>query len=546
MTKPLVQGQIGYWANGKLVRMPKKHTGTNSDQKANTHIKRNRERRWALIARQRRQKTLAQLKLRQNIPQSLIVKLKNVSKKGDIAAIWNQFRELHASTNSRYEEHTTNFFRLWTRYIFVPDDEERTALYYASLTGHHHIVELYMSLYVMSAIQISETTVGASRTFRGWFSSMGGTNKMRLSKNFTLEDYDVCVLNGLNQDVRHVLTRKKLTISDVMNVVKKAINIGVYSQNSVFKSIGVRMANITLDVDRMRKFLRANKSKKHKKPVLNNRIFEGGDKDDNNHLWVIEEDDDDAYNGINLEYDTNDDGTNTTNEQEVAQDIMNKVEKRENTNLSIASSHIIDEQGFFEMKNALEDLDSISNFTILNDAHSIDYSQISLIELCGGDDNEEATQEWDVVSDLQSVKSMDTFMTTTTKPSLSYRDILLKQKKSIISYGGVANEAPRNAHPIINKELKSTDEVKIAIAEGAVDNDDEMCDAYWERDGFKNGRGGKLGRLFLGNSRSQNYGKWAKMYYGDPSADRRRDLQMRCRKMTNLAHNHYSSPLLVA
>jgi len=518
--------------------MTKRRTGnsdSNSDHIANTHIKRNREeRRIACVDRKRRQKKLAQLKLRRDIPQSLI---RNVSKKGDIAAIWSQFRELQACIDSRYEEHATNFFRLWTRYIFVPDDEEMTALYYASLTGHHHIVELYMSLYLMSAIQILETTVGVSRTFREWFSSMGGTNKMIVSKNFTLKDYDVCVLNGLNQDVRHVLTRKKLTISDAMNIVKEAMDPDRYKQMSVVKSIGARMANIKLDMNRMKK------STKHKKPVLNNCIFEGGDKDDNNHLWVIEEDDEDAYNGINSEYDTYDDVTNTTDEQVVAQDIMNKIEKRDNTNLSIASSNIIDEQGFFEMKNAAEDLDSISNFTILNDAHSIDYSQISLIELCDGDDNEETTQGWEVVSDLQSVKSMDTFMTTATKPSLSYRDILLKGTKSIISCGGAANEAPQNAYPIINKELKSTDEVKIAIAEVVVDNGDEMYDAYWERDGFKNGRGGKLGRLFFGNSRSQDsFKRWDKIYDGDPSADRRRDLKIRCRKMTNQAHNHYSLP----
>mmetsp|Transcript_3179 Transcript_3179/g.6576 ORF Transcript_3179/g.6576 Transcript_3179/m.6576 type:complete len:504 (+) Transcript_3179:145-1656(+) len=503
---------------------------------------------------------MAQLNLRQDIPR-LIEKLKNASKNGDIVVVWRQLRALQVCIDSRYnripKEHTinfaTNYFRLWTRYIFVLDSAERTALYYASLTGHHHIVELYMSLYLMTVIQISEATVAASRTFRGWFFTMGGTNKIRLSNNFTLKHYDTCVLNGLNKEVGHVLTRKKFTISDAMNIVKEAMNPDVYDNISVPKSIGARIANITLDMDRIRKLLRVVKSTKRKKPALNNRMLEGRCEDYyNNDLCVIDENDEDSYTGIVSEYDKYVDGAITIDEHECAQDIIHKTERREYPDLSVASSIIIDEQSFFEMVATTEDLDSFSDFTILNDANSIDYSHISLIKLCSDDDDnndyedEETIQGWDVVSDIKSVKSIDTFMMTNSNPamllSISYRDILLKEANSIVLCDGVANEAPKNALPIINKESKSMNEVEIAITEEEADNDDEMCDAHWERDGYKNGRGGKTAKLFLGNSSSWgNYPKhFSSRWYPPIEGVRRRDLKMRCRKMTNQAHNRCS------
>jgi len=486
MTKPLVQGQIGYWVNGNLVLMPKKRTN-NSDPKSDhieyTHIKRNREHKMALVARQRQQKNLVRLKYRQDVPQRLIEKLKNVSKRGDIATVWRQLRELQwcsdyrneyfiscVSIDYRNKERANNYFRLWTRCIFVPDSEERTALYYASLTGHYHIVRLYMSLYLMSAIQISEATVDASHTFRVWFSSLGGTNKMRLSNKFTLRDYDMCVLNALNEDIRHLLTRKKLTVSDAMNIVKEAMDPDKYGKISVAQSIEARMAHIASDVDRIRKFIRVNRSTKRKKPVLNNCMFEVRGKDDSNDLWVIEEDDEDTCTSINSEYDTYVDGVITTDEHEVTQDIVNKHERRAYANLSVASSISIDGQSFFEMNDTTEDFDSLSNFTILNDANSFGYSHISLTELCGDDDDdeeEETTQGWDVVSDLQSVKSIDTLMTVNSEPtmplSISYRDILLKETKSFALCDWVEDKAPHNTLSIANKEHESKIGVKIAI-----------------------------------------------------------------------------------
>ena len=50
MTKPLVQGQIGYWVNGELVHMPKKRPSSKSNSPETAYLKRNREREKELNA----------------------------------------------------------------------------------------------------------------------------------------------------------------------------------------------------------------------------------------------------------------------------------------------------------------------------------------------------------------------------------------------------------------------------------------------------------------------------------------------------------------
>ena len=63
-----------------------------------------------------------------------------------------------------------------------------------------------------------------------------------------------------------------------------------------------------------------------------------------------------------------------------------------------------------------------------------------------------------------------------------------------------------------------------------LEENDQMNDAHWERDGFKNGRGGKLGKLFRGNDRTpKSYNNW-EYGQGIPSKQQR-NLQNSCRQM---------------
>merc|ERR1712157_183668 len=80
----------------------------------------------------------------------------------------------------------------------------------------------YMCLYLIACTRVSQKTVAASRTFREWFVSMNGVSRLELPKSkFTIQDYDLCVLNAPNLKVKHVLTSKKVTVSQAMDYVDK-------------------------------------------------------------------------------------------------------------------------------------------------------------------------------------------------------------------------------------------------------------------------------------------------------------------------------------
>jgi len=533
MTKPLVQGQIGYWANGKLLHMPKRG-GTSKPQSVkveDSHTKRNRLRREQLAACPRRQERLNLVDPNFHYD---IMSLKHRSKVGNLASVLNHFKsiQLHiAATRKQQKRQQLSeaiFFRRWTEYIFVSDIEERTALYYASLTGQHHIVGLYMSLYLISFVRVTESTMGAARTFRGWFSSLNGTKKMILSKPFTLQDYDVCVLNSLNKQVRHILTKQEVTIMDAMTIISKMLEGVPDVPKKVSNSIHARMYVIKRELRVMRRLLKNQRNVKSKKPILNNYGFDSNGKyniDD----FLVEEDYEDYEEASDPVDDTNIRGKTTetiqSNEKRIytnkgtesinEQDEFSEISMSQD--LSVASYNIIHERDFIDYEeDIVEELHSLSEFTIVDDS-IFDCSVISLDDVCangtgGGDDDEcgqePTTQNWDVVSDLLSVDSLDTFNTTTTttkdgkimqppKSTTSYRDMLLKAKKHITARGGVKNTVQvhisKTAPPAVVNMGKG--KMKIIIEEG----DDVVSDMHWERDGFKNGRGGRLGKLFKSN-----------------------------------------------
>jgi len=347
MTKALMQGRIGYWVNGELVHMPKSRSsniceealrkGSNCFTNWDSNVTLDRERKEELAV-QRRQKKSAKLKLRrqrnlakfnsgQEKPCFDVEKLKNASKTGDIAQVWTSLRPMRNYRRS-LQCADTRFYQTLTSYIFTPDTEERTALYYASLTGHHHVVELYMGLYLMSVIRITESSVAATRTFREWFTSMFGTSRMGLTKKFKLEDYDLCVLNALNEDVRHTLTRQKFTLSDAMSIVEKALCHDSHLQLNVNESIRARLEVINTDLDRMKKFIGNRKSRKTKKPMLNNNMLDYRSEEEYSDLLV---DDEDTYAGSIAECNTNVDNVITDRDHAAVQEILIKNEESINT-----------------------------------------------------------------------------------------------------------------------------------------------------------------------------------------------------------------------
>merc|ERR1719401_1881534 len=120
MTKPRVQGQIGYWVDGQLVHMPKRKQATiNREEKA--HQKRNRERRKQVMAlRKERAEQSSRREGSDKLHRKMAVRmepLKNASKSGCMTSVLYNLYELAGKFDSKYE--------LWTRSIFIPDFEER-------------------------------------------------------------------------------------------------------------------------------------------------------------------------------------------------------------------------------------------------------------------------------------------------------------------------------------------------------------------------------------------------------------------------------------
>jgi len=555
MTKPLVQGQIGYWVNGELIHMPKKRPSSKSNSPETAYLTRNREREEELNALDAWQCQMNSLEPMQNFVKGL----QNASKSGNIESVWYQLTCIQSRIRNpnpymvaRAMGFYSTSFRLLVGYIFLPDNEGRTALHYASLGGHSHIVELYLSLYLVSAIHISKANTGAAYyTFRKWFSTMNGMCKLQLTKNFTLEDYDVCIRNALNNRVRHTLTRQKVTIRDVITTLTKRMDGNAHVDSmSMWHFINGMIYSIEMDMDRMTRFLRNKEKTKSKKPMLKydalNDLYEDDDLwteedyyvDTSSHTECV------AYNDETMsndeQVDTKDkyvrDEISTNSDLSIAS--SNHIEQ--NFDVSIASSNIIDEGNFVEVEDIVKHADSTADFSFLNCAASIDFSQISLEELHvddGGED-EETTVGWDVVSDLQSVNSIGTSVTTVAtgtdkavlQPSTPYRDMLLKAGKTIVCNDEIHTMKVPRAAPTVNaKRTTKGSENMAAILEES----DLMNDAHWERDGFKNGRGGKLENLFRRKDRTFKPNKfpYGKHYgLGIPSKQQR-CLRNSCRKM---------------
>jgi len=553
MTKPLVQGQIGYWVDGKLVYMPKrKNEKIHHDEK--DHVKRNRERRTDVIT-----KRLEREKLNKSVRQygqrlsMLIEPLKNASKFGNIRIVLNQLYHLPQVYRSKISGNRRPA-QPWTRFIFVPDIEERTALYYSSLTGHAHIVELYLCLYLMSCIRITKSTALDSRTFRDWFSSMKGTARMGLTKQFTLQDYDLCVLNALNEKVRHVLVRKKVTILDAMDFVKQSYSNAIPSKQSrIILMINARIERIKRDITRVTARHKKKHSKAYQLPQikLDDRFDHFYYDDEYPHnLYDIDEEDTSSNTKMlchfhlnNIEEEVEDISLNTNisksydvcdgeqghnlfelipNGNQFTIDKNKLTDRKLNDDFSITT----DDQKYFEWEDFVSDIDSTN-------ATAEDYDVVSEYNKYTEEENA-MSQSWDVLSDLQSVRSVDTFSTNkcesfmSSSPSTSYRDALLKDMKSILNYTEEKN--PIITSQVLTKKKENIEHTKMkAISE--IDSGILLTDDHWERDGYKNARGGKLERFFKGDGRTQNQGCGYWYYRYSKRIKETRDVKILCRKL---------------
>lgn len=121
--------------------------------------------------------------------------------------------------------------------------KQHSPFLHAVLKGHHDLVEYYLSLYLIYATKISFTTINKNQSFQEWFLQLNNTankkgkkvsskkkNKQASSSSsyssqssfFNHFDFDQCVVQSNNEDVRDVMTRKNIDIPYAMKVVDQA------------------------------------------------------------------------------------------------------------------------------------------------------------------------------------------------------------------------------------------------------------------------------------------------------------------------------------
>jgi len=500
MTKPLVQNQIGNLPNGNLVHTPRRRTAEVNHEE--NHVKTRERKMQGNTAKSSGQKDI----------RFSVEPLKNASKSGSISLILSKLQQLQFEIDATSKQRSTICcFRFWTSFIFVTDMKDRTALYYAASTGHDQIAEFYLCLYLIASIKVTESIVTASHTFREWFVSLKGTSQMQLPKKFTIENYDVCVLSSLNDKVRHVLTKKKVTILNAMDFVKKILDSTLAnSYLTLFKKnlmvwIDSRIALIRQDIVRVTK----SRKKRSKRPQLN-----FGDHYDGR------EDGDNYYKYDNEDIRMHNDACGSIDTCETIKDIKEVTLNHK----ELIDTDLRDDLSFNEeyYSARLEDLDSASDVVYLKNSACEDFELVLEYEFA--EKQRRMSADWDMVSELQSVLSAETFLVNECEDILStsstfYRDALLKNTKPL-------KEVEVNRISPISKEKKTeVEHIKMKFTK----LDDQMKhDPNWERDGYKNARGGKLERRFKGNERSRNQSR----YYGRSRVTERRHLKTHCEKVT--------------
>jgi len=481
MPKPLLQGKLGYWVDGKLVHMPSRANNVGEEKKEFPHEKRNRKHKEQVQARQEmKRRAVFQYVCHLEL-------LKNASKSGNIQNVVKVLSDMFGVDHPvRDAWSTRHSLRRWTRPIFVPDMDKRSALYYASLTGNAHIVELYLDLYLLSCAKITKTTATSAYTFREWFHKLNGTAGLGLGIGFTMKEYDLCVLNALNAKVKNMFTKKRVTIYksvNRINTMSKSWNFNI--PGKVAAAINELKQENSLATARVK----MNTSKKTTKPQLNCSDELDLSNIDEFDYWNDEDD------IIDDEHDMIVDSDEQCTQDSIVDNGMS-ISHLSSPEIVIQDniiSDLGDEYSYTEWQNLLQHYEA--EFNKENDEFDL------IPDIREGQDKEDSSVGWDIVSDVQSVISVDTFATTTSKQvaipsSMSYRDAILKVATSPaadLRNNAVSKAAlkDKGKGECTNKDISCNERKPMrAITEEDYNDDDFMQDVFWDRDGFKYARGG--------------------------------------------------------
>mmetsp|Transcript_53600 Transcript_53600/g.62635 ORF Transcript_53600/g.62635 Transcript_53600/m.62635 type:complete len:501 (-) Transcript_53600:253-1755(-) len=453
---PLVQGQIGYYTN------------------------RDGSKRWKHSLRQKTRVSESSRSSYFIALENSLEDLKNCSKQGRVKDAIICLRIIQ-----KLNLHNQKKFCL-IRFLFYPDLQGKSALYYAAHSGQCVILEFYLSLFLMYSKNISSNFIKESKTFWEWF-QIFKTHQMGLKKSF---DYDLCVLNTFSTRVRHVMNRKKVCVTEAISNVKNLYlryKQDPYDDRSLVNGrcfIKDKIRSSELEIMRVSK---TRKTARTKRTLLNNSdvLFNRDD-----HLERIDKDYECPAEEESQHIDASDFGT-----------MYSKIDHHAFINECIKSGDDVI-TGSAEQIIVLEE-DNGDHSEIEWNVMSNDFSLVSIDTASRNMiDSEEVgidEEAWDIISNVQSVQSLNTLSSR----EYSYRDALISnQANKRIKHESFQKIELGMCHSSKDLNVGNTHdggkEYNINPPFRCFSSGQDYCGEDM-RDEYKMGRGGERRNLFKGN-----------------------------------------------
>ncbi len=194
------------------------------------------------------------------------------------------------------------------KYLFYQNDQKRSPLYHAAHNGHHHLVEYYLSLYLIFSTKITFHSIHKNKTFRSWLFEVSHSNYKENDKNsnnshvdhdfdatkqksitrdgtkcdltsytssFSPSDYDQCAIQSNDHNVQNVMIHKKVDVAYAMKVIDQA-SFSCVPYNALIQP---RMKQIYFDVKSVLKKKRMHRERLNNHEEVTYNVNCCGDKD---------------------------------------------------------------------------------------------------------------------------------------------------------------------------------------------------------------------------------------------------------------------------
>ena len=380
-----------------------------------------------------------------------------------------------------------NSFRRFVDCLFTRNIEQRPAIYFAALTGRTDIVRLFLCLLIMDRCNVSNKRNldgNKSLTLQQWLDKLGYID------GFRPEDMEVCILNALNEETRHVMRSKKFNLRELWGYGN---SICLMNGSLYVKTLVCRYTHY-LEINYHYLFRKTRAKPSSTKPGF--RVGKGSDRMDESTDYLDEDQDYSEYDDPNWEDSVQLPKTDG-NESPCKKALYSNPEDEDVAmalalSLSVVPDQQISEDDMIELatEQSLRTANSCVSFDLLDkneEEVSIDVTSGADFvvvedapELVNGDHGSSSSDCWDVVSTDSS------FTLVSGKPMVSYRSALLSSvgRPEMISTHKVKLPVPPMAP--LPEERATTMESEQSDNESDLDN--QFMDDVFIMEGVKGGR----------------------------------------------------------